>query len=103
MVKELSSSGQQHLVVVTYGANHDPNAEWVYNAADIDASPVVWARSMGDDTDQQLLKYFGERRIWRLHVSDDKGPFRLEPFDREASRASLSDSVRVADRFSCRQ
>jgi hypothetical protein len=103
MVKELTSSGQQHLVVVTYGAKHHPNAEWVYNAADIDASPVVWARSMGDERDAQLLKYFGERRVWRLHVSNDNGPFRLEPFDPATQNRKLADSVRVADTFSCRQ
>jgi hypothetical protein len=105
IVKELSTSGQQHLVVVTYGANHNPDAEWVYNAADIDGSPVVWARSMGNEKDEQLVKYFGERRVWSLHVGNDNGPFRLESFDFAARNRNFADSVPVAekDEFSCRQ
>ena len=50
--------------------------EWVYNAADIDASAVVWAREMADNS--ALLKYFATRRIWLLEA--DKRPRQLEPY-----------------------
>jgi hypothetical protein len=37
----------------------------VYNAADIDASPVVWARDLGDNG--ALLAYFSDRKQWRVN------------------------------------
>jgi hypothetical protein len=107
MVKELSASSERHLVVVTYGAHHSPHHEWVYNGADIDGSPVVWARSMGRDRDKQLLEYFSQRRAWRLHVGNDAGPFRLEPIDPQALRRDTMpgrlDSLSVSgkDELSC--
>jgi hypothetical protein len=40
--------------------------EYVYNAADIDGSEIVWARDMGAEQNRALLAYFNERRIWRF-------------------------------------
>jgi hypothetical protein len=54
----LEGDGQKHLVIVRYGPKHDPEIEWVYNRADIDGSPVVWARDMGDAENQKLMDYF---------------------------------------------
>src|SRR5216684_4477311 len=48
MLHQLEASGDQHLVLVRYLPLHNWHVEWVYNAADIDAAPVVWARDMGD-------------------------------------------------------
>jgi hypothetical protein len=62
-------SGPQ-LVVVTYGAGHDLNREWVYNDADIDRAKVVWARDMGNNTNQELLNYFGDREAWLVNADD---------------------------------
>jgi hypothetical protein len=71
-----------HLVLVRYqpsnGANHVVDHEWVYNAADIDAAKIVWARDMGDSENQELLRYFQNRHIWLLN-GDQSHP-RLEPF-----------------------
>jgi hypothetical protein len=53
-------------VLVRYSPKHEPWREWVYNAADIDAAPVVWAREMSDNS--ALLRYFADRRIWLLEV-----------------------------------
>ena len=39
--------GGAHVVFVRYGAHHTLTDEWVYNAAQIDASPIVWCRWMG--------------------------------------------------------
>jgi hypothetical protein len=38
---------------------------------------VVWARDMGDADNQELLRYFRNRRVWRLDA--DGHPPRLEP------------------------
>ena len=56
----------RQLVIVNYSSNHGPFHEWVYNAADIDNSRVVWARGMGADKDSELLRYFHDRQIWLL-------------------------------------
>lgn len=74
--QSLARSGR-HLVLVAYGASHLPDHEWVYNRGDIDAAPVVWARSLGDSADTALRRYFRGRTAWRLAVPSDTGPFHL--------------------------
>jgi len=54
----LESDGRKHLVIVRYGPNHDPEIAWVYNGADIDGAPVVWAQDMGDVENQKLADHF---------------------------------------------
>ena len=76
-MRQLENSPGQHLVIVAYGREHDLNHEWVYNAADIDAAKVVWARDMGTRENEELLQYFHDRRVWRLNA--DQYPLRLEP------------------------
>jgi hypothetical protein len=36
----------------------------VYNSADIDAAPIVWARDMGDQANRELLDYYRDRKVW---------------------------------------
>lgn len=52
--------------------------QWIYNAADIDASPVVWARDMGGQENQALLKYFHDRQVWLLDPNVE--PPQIAPF-----------------------
>jgi len=59
------------LVLVDYTPDHDVNQEWVYNQADIDQAPVVWARSMGQERDREIADYFKNRKLWKLHVGVD--------------------------------
>lgn len=66
ILQELEGSGQRHLIFVSYLPDHDVNQEWVYNRADIDASPVVWARDMGDSENRKLIEYFRDRKVWSL-------------------------------------
>jgi len=76
----LSRGGRRNVVIVRYGPAHSPHTEWVYNAADIDASPVVWARDMGDPGNQPLLDYFRDRAAWMVEVNSDSGSFRVSPY-----------------------
>ena len=79
--ERLERTGEKHLVIVRYGPGHSVHAEWVYNAADIDGSPVVWARELDRDGDRVLQDYFRDRHAWLLLA--DKKPPRLSPFPEE--------------------
>jgi hypothetical protein len=70
LIHDLRAQGGGHLVLVKYGKGHAPTSEWVYNDADIDASPVVFARSLGAAEDEQLLAYFSTRKVWRLDITN---------------------------------
>jgi hypothetical protein len=67
------------LAVVRYAPNHDPLKEWVYNAADIDRSKVVWAREMDSPANRELLEYFKGRTAWL--VEPDVSPPRISPYN----------------------
>jgi hypothetical protein len=75
---ELQRTPGKHLVLVHYGSGHDVNYEWVYNAADIDHSRIVWAREMGMGKDRELFNYYRDRKVWRL-VDSGSGAA-LSPF-----------------------
>ncbi|MBI4854197.1 MAG: hypothetical protein HY819_20560 [Acidobacteria bacterium] len=68
LVRFLNNQEGEILILVTYSKNHIFHEEWVYNDADIDNAKVVWARSMSKEKDCNLVKYFKDRRIWRLKV-----------------------------------
>ena len=68
----------KHLAVVRYAPDHLPVDDWVYNAANIDASKVVWAREMDDHSDGELLRYFQNRQVWL--VEPDFDPPKVSPF-----------------------
>lgn len=73
IVAELHDSPGNDLVVVRYASDHDPHQEWVYNAADIDAAPIVWARELSPSENLALLEYFGNRTQWLL-LADENPP-----------------------------
>lgn len=73
IVADLHHQPGKHLVIVHYGPDHDNTEEWVYNAADIDQAPVVFARSLGVRQDGELLSYFRDRHIWKLQA-DESSP-----------------------------
>jgi len=79
LINQLHASGGLHLVFVEYTKDHNLHEEWVYNAADIDRSTVVFARDMGSTKDLQLIQCFSGRQVWRLVVGD--GPIKLERYE----------------------
>lgn len=78
VVNELDHMSGRQLVIVQYSPKHRLDSEWVYNAAEIDASKIVWARDMGEQQNQELLRYFADRKVWLLNGDDS--PPRLSPY-----------------------
>jgi hypothetical protein len=74
----LGRAGDKHLVLVRYAAGHHARAQWVYNAADIDAAPVVWAHEMDAASNARLVEYFKDRRVWV--VEPDVAEVRVVPY-----------------------
>jgi hypothetical protein len=69
----LEKTPGQHLVIVHYSPQHNSQAEWVYNRADIDAAKVVWAREIPGIDMAPLLAYFRDRRVWVVDA-DSRSP-----------------------------
>jgi hypothetical protein len=68
----------RHVVFVHYTGSHSPHAEWIYNPADIDAAPVIWAQDMGDSENRRLIKYYPGRAFWKFEP--DESPDNLIPW-----------------------
>jgi hypothetical protein len=64
LLHELESKPGKHVVLVRYGPDHSVHEEWVFNAADIDASTVIWARDLPGERNSALFRYYPDRTIW---------------------------------------
>ena len=73
----------QQLVFVRYWPQHQFQ-EWVHNAADIDGARIVWARDLGPDENQKLLRYYPNRTAWLLQP-DARPPLLARPIRAEAT------------------
>jgi hypothetical protein len=84
LLEQLRSQGGKHLVIVRYEAGHGLSEEWIYNDADIDRAPVVWARDLGEDKNETLRRYYADRVVWLLLA--DRSPAQLERYSEAAAR-----------------
>ncbi len=71
VVDRLRAQGGRHLVLVRYGTHHPVSDEWVYNDANIDSSPIVWARELDAEQNRKLVQYFAGRQIWLVLPDED--------------------------------
>jgi hypothetical protein len=78
MIEQLERAGGQHLILVQYTPRPQLLFEWVYNSADIDSQKVIWARSLGETKDRELLEHYKDRTQWRLIVDNSN----LSPLER---------------------
>jgi hypothetical protein len=67
--KMLQRGDERHLIVVRYAPGHSCHEEFVYNDADIENARVVWARELGAEADERLLRHFNDRTVWLLVVN----------------------------------
>lgn len=63
--------GGRHVVFVRYGAKNNFHDEWVYNAADVDASPIVWCRASDRIDETEVTEYYKDRHFWLATVETD--------------------------------
>ena len=81
---QLQAAGGKQLVLVRYSLDHHPGDEWVYNGADLDGAPVVWARELDRESNARLIDYFRDRRVWL--VEPDASPPRVAPYSEASPR-----------------
>jgi hypothetical protein len=84
----LNALPEPQLLLVRYGPNHDTLMDWVYNGADPDHAKIVWARDMGAQQNKELLRYYGDRRVWLLD-GDAISP-QLAPYAKSAESTSAA-------------
>jgi hypothetical protein len=63
--QQLEAVPGRQLVFVRYWPQHQFQ-EWVHNAADVDHARIVWARDLGPEENQKLLRYYPDRTGWLL-------------------------------------
>jgi hypothetical protein len=63
---ELAKIPGEHLVFVKPKTDPDNLFQWIYNDADIDQSPIVWARDLGPEENSRLAAYYPARKVWLL-------------------------------------
>jgi hypothetical protein len=97
--ERLMGLGGRHVVFVRYGANHSFHDEWVYNAADVDASRITWCRAVGPTEDVEVTRYYKDRQMWVVDV--DRGVVQVsryqpgaEPLGRESQGWVLQSQPR---------
>jgi hypothetical protein len=82
--KLVTERGGRSLIFVQYSTNHiDKSDECVFNGANMDASPIVWAHDMGRQKNRELVNYYrGSRTVWLYQP--DKDADVLTPYDVES-------------------
>jgi hypothetical protein len=98
LITRLKQDGRRHLVIVRYRDGHRWQNEWVFNQANIDGAPVVWARDMDARENRKLIEYFADRTAWVLDA--DAAPPALTPYstDSTAPSEARADLSRHANR-----
>ncbi len=71
ILDRLKREGGRHIILVRYGPEHLFHSGETYNGANIDASPVVWARELDPSANQALLRYFTGRTVWLFEPDED--------------------------------
>jgi hypothetical protein len=85
----------EQLVLVRYSSKHDPLDTWVYNAADIDGSKVIWAREMDAASDRELFRYYKNRQIWLVQPDLQPVAVSLYPVTEQVAAPDESHRIRV--------
>jgi len=91
---ELDRMPGQHLVIVHNRWSHTGAEDWVYNKADIDRAKIVWARDMGPEKNEELVRYFANRRVWLVDQND--GIMRLTAYNEHTAEETIAQALMSA-------
>jgi hypothetical protein len=83
----------RQLVIVRYSPDHNVLDEWVYNAADIDSSKVIWAQEMDEAENLELFHYYKDRTVWL--VEPDTKPTKVSPY-LSPTQESMRQPMKIA-------
>jgi hypothetical protein len=56
----------RHVIFVSYAGLPSPHEEWIYNPANIDTAPVIWALDLGQTENDKLRHYYAGRSFWHF-------------------------------------
>ena len=60
----------QHVIFVSYAGLPNTHDEWIYNPANIDDAPVIWALDLGRTENERLRRYYAGRSFWLLRPAE---------------------------------
>jgi hypothetical protein len=66
VIRQLEAAPGNDLVIVRHPDGQSDPEQWVYNEADIDRASIVWARERDAVSNEALIRYFKDRRVWLL-------------------------------------
>jgi hypothetical protein len=79
IVARLEALPDKQLAIVRYSPSHYPLDEWVYNAADIDNSKVIWAREMDAANNLELIRHYSDRQVWLVQPDSQPATVSIYP------------------------
>src|SRR4029079_13088521 len=80
--RHFAARGERALIVVDDRLRNVD--EWVYNRADLDASPVLWIQDLGPEITREVAAAYPPRRVYRLEPPPAHGWPRLVPVSHRA-------------------
>jgi hypothetical protein len=96
VIARLNKEPGKVLVFVRYGPKHNIHFEWVFNDANIDESRIVWAHSLPNGKDDELLHYYPTREAWIL---EDDGETTLWPIQAGPAGAVRKILIEPHDKY----
>jgi hypothetical protein len=80
LIESRAKGGTPVLLIVRYGEEYHAGNEWVFNGADLENAPVLWARDRGPTENQRLLNHYSNRATYLVTVRDANSPATIVPY-----------------------
>jgi hypothetical protein len=84
----------QHLIIVHNRHSYNGSYDWIFNKPDIDHAKIVWARDMGAEKNEELLRYFTGRQVWLVDQND--GISRLTAYNEQSAQETVAQALTLA-------